>query len=92
MDELERRVVADDSRHDLEVEIASQRLWLVRVEAVGEAHREDRDVGVAQREVADVGLDLDDVAHELVTRVGVEPVVFAQTGRQVEPGAVDVAR
>ncbi len=80
MDELERRIVARDRRDDFEVEVASERLGLLRVEAVGKAEHNYRNLGIAQREIADVGLDLDDVAHELVARVGVQAVVLPQRG------------
>jgi hypothetical protein len=89
MDQLKGRVVAHHRRHHLEVQVARQRLRLVRVEAVREAQGEDRDVGVADGEVAHVRLDLDDVAHELVAGVAVEAVVFAEPGREVEARSVD---
>ena len=91
MDQLERRVVPGDCRHHLEVEVTRERLRLLGIQAVAEAHDEDRDVGVAHREVADVGLDLDDVADELVMGVRVEPVILADVRGPVESRAVDVA-
>jgi len=67
MDQLQRWIVSGDRGHHLEVQIAGEGLRLVGVEAVGEPECQDVDLGVAKPEVADVRLDLDDVAHELVT-------------------------
>jgi len=90
VDHLQRRVVTRDRRHQLEIEVSRQRLGLIRVEAVAETQRQQVDAGVSDREVGDIGLHLDDVADELVLRVGVETMVLAQAGGQVEPRAVDM--
>jgi hypothetical protein len=90
VDQLDRGVVPDHGRHHFEVEVASERLRLIRVEAVADSEREDRDVRVADAEVAHIRLDLHDVAHELVSRVGVESMVLTQAGRQVETRPVHV--
>src|SRR6266850_7695968 len=46
VDQLERRVVAGHGRDHLEVQVAGERLRLVRVQAVGKAQHEGADVGV----------------------------------------------
>src|ERR1700682_1863202 len=90
MDELQGWIVAGDRWHHFEIEISSQRLGLIWVEAVGKSERQDVDLRIAQPEVGDVRLDLDNVADELMFRIAVETVVFAKPGGQVETRAVHV--
>ena len=54
VNQLQRRVVADHGRHDLEVQISRQGLRLVGIEAVGETQGEDRDARIADREITDI--------------------------------------